>query len=315
MIHVFAHLPDGRFTAGLCEGIEEDFDLAWVDLEAPTPDELAWLAARFHFHPLAIEDCIHRNQSAKLEEYADHVFLVLHGLAAGGDTTFGFPELHIFFTQNAVVTVHDGPVPALEAFREKIQRDRATLPMQSDFLLYRLLDAFVDGWPAALVPFERRLEVLDAQLLSRDGVSRIGEVHVLQTRLNEARYLLSPQREILDGLASRAYPWISEKASVYLRDVADHVSRLVRAIEENRESLWAIRDATIALAAHRTNETMKRLTVFSVIFLPLTFVTGFFGMNFEQIPWSNERFFWVSLAAIGALPFAMLGWLRGKRWI
>lgn len=322
MIEVFAHLKDGGFRAGPLTELrwEEDHFAAWFRLRDPTAEELAWLGRQFRFHPLAIEDCAHFDQRPKLEDYANHLFLVLHGLRAAdarASCHFGVYELHCFLTESTVVTVHESEAPALAALAQKITRDPHSLPQQADFILHKILDTVMDANPLPLESLELRIEELDDEVLQRraDRSHSIRRIHDLIREVNDVRHLVMPQREILSQILRGSYPVIGEKARLYLRDVHDHSIRLSAEVDRLREALWAARDTQLAFAAYRTNEAMKRLTVFSVIFLPLTFITGFFGMNFTQIGWDSPALFLGVLVGVFALPVGMLAWFARRDWL
>ncbi len=319
MLHLLAHAKDGRFvTVGDCgiaeagEALPPDAECAWVDIEKPTSEELAWLAQRYRFHPLAIEDCTHFDQRAKLEEYADHLFLVVHGLRVPEPRLVEIYELHCFITANAVVTVHDGPIESIGNLRTRFGRDRLQLPRQPEFLLYRILDGVMDRNPAALETLWTEIELLDEKVLRQARTEHVERVHELQQELNEIRHVIHPQREILTGIMNGRYDYFSDKSAVYFRDVTDHLHQLEEFVEELRESLASIRDSYFAVSAHRTNDAMRRLTSFSVVFLPLTFITGFFGMNFEHIPWKSDFLFWLTVGSVALLPVGMFAWLVRK---
>lgn len=331
MIRLIAQAKDGRFVGAKlfdpvkssadwprefsAEGIEDDFKLAWLDIESPTSDDLAWLANRFHFHPLAIEDCSHFDQRPKIDEYADHLFLVVHGLKTTPEKFLEIFELHCFLTKKLVVTVHSGKIESLDSLFQRFERNRKELPDQTDFILYKILDSVMDANEPALDGIEQEIEDLDEAVLTRANRTHVEKIHALQQFLNETKRIFAPQRDIFNLIVSGAVADIQERTRVYFRDIYDHSIRLVSLIESLRENVWAIRDTYLAVAANRTNETMKRLTVFSVIFLPLTFITGFFGMNFEHIPWKSVELLGGTLVLVGILPIVMLVWFYRKNWI
>lgn len=330
MIQAFLKMKDGRYQVVSSDqatelahwpedlgarAFSESFEIAWIDLESPTVEELQWLGLRFHFHPLALEDCSHFDQRPKLEIYSDHLFLVIHGIGSGQTLGYRIDEVHCFLTAKALVTVHDGPVDAIRILKAKAQRDRNLLGSDPDFLLHRVLDGIMDANPMNLGELEAEIEVLDEAILNRHRPRQVERIHELQQAVSELRHIIHPQREIFIRLLDEERTEISEKARVYFRDVYDHLLRLSTLLDEMRESLWAIRDAHLAVSAQRTNETMKRLTLFSVVFLPLTFVTGFFGMNFSHIPWESSGLFWIAILVMIAMPAAMIYWIAKKNWI
>jgi magnesium transporter len=322
MVEVFAHLSDGRFVSGPLETLDwqEEQVAAWFMLRDPTAEELAWLGRQFRFHPLALEDCSHFDQRPKIEDYADHLFVVLHGLVTAAPERgchFGLYELHCFVTERAVVTVHEGDVPPLALLAQRVRRDRAALPNQADFILHRILDVVMDANPLPLEKLELRIEELDAEVMQRgaDRSRSIRRIHDLIREVNDVRHLLLPQRDIFTLILRGNFPTVGEKARIYLRDVHDHLIRLTTEVDRLREALWSARDTQLAFAAYRTNEAMKRLTVFSVVFLPLTFITGFFGMNFTHIGWDDRTLFLGVVAGVVALPTGMLAWFVRRDWI
>lgn len=337
MIHYFAHTQQGRFIAGHCEAgsLAEDWEdlklppiadlqLSWIDVIDPSKEELEWLGKFYHFHPLALEDCLHFDQRPKIEEYSDHLFLVLHGLREANreerqESDFcdvELYELHFFLTDRVLVTVHKGDILALNNYRNKVERDRNQLPTQIDFALHRILDLLMDANPVHLRKIEVITEDLDEQVLSGEGSWQKGieRVHEMQKQINELRRVFKPQLEIYKAIIEEDHHTLSEQAKPYIRDVMDHLIHLQESIEGHRESIWSIRDTYLAVAAQKTNETMKRLTFFSLIFLPLTFITGFFGMNFEHIPFKEPMLLVFSIVIMGAIPIVMGRLMKNRGW-
>lgn len=331
MIFLAAHRVDGRYVTAefnkfsdltleqwgrelLPEGLVDEFQVIWLDLEAATPEEMAWLGRRFRFHPLALEDCTHFDQRPKIEEYSNHVFLVVHGLCPGADKDLGIYELHAFLTKNLVVTVHDAPIDAITTYRSRLSGDRKLLPMQEDFVLHRILDRSMDANPAALERIEEELETIEDEIAHQFHPSHLERIATFRRQLGQVRRMMIPLREIYSSFAKGEYEEITEASRMYYRDVHDHCVRIIDSVDDLRERLHAVQDAYQALAAQRTNDTMRRLTVFSALFLPLTFVTGFFGMNFEAIPWSHGGLFKVTMAIVLVVPVALVFWFRKNRW-
>lgn len=332
MLDVLALLKNGRFLVGSTapEGAPgrlpwaesvalhslETYECTWIDVTAPTPEDLRALGEVFHFHPLALEDCTNFDQRPKFEVYPGHLFIVVHGLERAQDGEIEIVELHCFLTPDSVVTVHDRPLPALSALKQKLAQNRALFGTSTDFVLHAILDAVVDRDPRAIDSLREDVEGLDEDVLGALTPKLIEKIHEVQRDVARIRRVLLPQREVFDRILDDEEDYgISEKARIYFRNVRDHLILLIGDLDDLREALWSIRDAYFAVSAHRTNQTMKRLTVFSAIFLPLTFITGFFGMNFELIPWSNGPLFWGAMALMIVLPIALLVafWLQRRR--
>jgi magnesium transporter len=314
----------------------EDCELFWLDLRSARPSDIEWVGHRYQLHALAIEDCLHADQRPKVEDYSGHLFVVAHAFElpkalslsmsdAGApehlDELLNSPleeqirELHSFLLPNGVITVHDGVIRSLEVQLQKAAQDRTWLPLTSDLLLHRVLDALVEAQPRYLDVLDQAIEALDQEVLvERRGAHALERVHALQNHLNFVRRVLGPEGEVFKQLHEEDFAGIRKESLPWFRDLLDHSVRIQARIAELRENLWTIRDAFLAIAAHRTNEAMRRLTVLSVIFLPLTFITGFFGMNFEALPYGNVLFLQGLLAVVILLPLGMLLWFASKRW-
>jgi magnesium transporter len=308
-------LPEEAEPADPGDRGEAAWPVIWLDLEKATQEQLAWLGKRFRFHPLALEDCLHFDQRPKIEDYVNHLFVVVHGLVLRTGTDVGILELHCFLSRNVVVTVHEEPLDPIRILAERVERDRMALPKQADFLLHRILDLVVDGIPRALTQFEEQIEALDDAVSQQVKPWQLDRIRAIRRRLGHVRRILAPQKEIHYVLARGSFPGISEAARVYFRDIYDHSVRVFESVDELREAVSELFDTYMAGSSLKTNETMKRLTVFSALFLPLSVITGFFGMNFEAIPWSSPKLFIAAMAVIGLLPVAMLAYFSRHRWL
>jgi magnesium transporter len=304
-------------TAG-SEDVRPDGDLRvrWIDLEKQDEHTLAVLAERFGFHPLTIEDCSHFDQRPKLESYEDYLFVVFHGFEVDWDHIDDAQvlELHMFVGRDFVVTVHERPLPALEAVWNRVALDGRLLHHGADQLCYLIADALIDSYFPLLDDLLLRVDRLEDRVLDHVEPPSLAEILDFKRLLVELRKILSPQRDVLALLAKRGEGLISERVSIYFRDVYDHALRLHEAVESARELVGNVRDAHLWNASQRTNEIMKRLTILSAIFLPLTFITGFFGQNFESLPFDSRTLMCGMLASCIAVPAAMLFYFVRSKW-
>ncbi len=291
------------------------WESAWIDLEDPTSESLGWLERTYQFHPLALEDCSHANQRPKLEEYPGHLFLVLHGLCPCAKEGFRIFEFHAFLTAHVVVSVHDGDLPQVELLMDRWAQAPAQMPKGRDFVLFRVLDSVLAATPQALDELETRVEKLEDEIATSSNQVGYETLHELQRQLTVARKHLAPAYGVLSLLVNQKIEGISKQAALYFRNLQDHIQRNVEEVDFMRETLISARDAFTARSNERTNEAMKRLTAFSVIFLPLTFITGFFGMNFEGMPWKSSWALMFTMGSVAVLPLTMLIWFRTKRWL
>lgn len=296
-------------------GPPPDDVLRWVDLAEQDAEALALLKERFRFHPLAIEDCAHFGQRPKLEEYQDHLFVVIHALSAPpeGGADIEPLELHAFLSSRYLVTVHARPIPGLEAVWKRLATDPAPMRRGADFAYYLVADAVVDANFPLLDRIGDQLEELEEAVLGRAERHHMEQMFALRRALVTMRKLLSPQRDTFGLLTKRGSAIVSERTALYFRDVYDHLVRIHESIEASRDLLGNALDAYLTTVSNRTNEIMKKLTILSAIFLPLTFVTGFFGQNFDEL--QSDRFMYFMLAACALLPTGMLYWFKKSQWL
>lgn len=293
-----------------------DGDIRWIDLVDQDEDKLNILAEQFGFHQLAIEDCLHFDQRPKLESYSDHLFLVIHGFRLIGDNAQSSEvlELHIFLGSDFLVTVHDQPLPELDAVWNRILRDGSLLRRGADYVCYLIADALIDGYFPVVDEVIAKIDRLEDRVLDISGDVNLQEILDLKRLLVEMRHILSPQRDVLALLSKRGEGWINEHTALYFRDVYDHVLRIHESVESAREMVANTRDAYLWAASQRTNEIMKRLTILSAIFLPLTFITGFFGQNFEHLPFASDGLMYGMLASCIMVPAGMIYYFVKSKW-
>jgi magnesium transporter len=268
---------EARLTSG---------EFFWLDLHSPGEEEFALLRDVFRFHPLAIEDSQHFGQRAKAEDYGDFVFLVFFGASPPPDED-RLVEIHCFYCDRYLVTVRRDEAPAADALRERYAKRPAPAP-RSATLLYRLLDALTDSFFPALHDFDERIELLMEALPQGPSDVQLQEIFRMRRRLITLRRAVSPQRDLMAGLASGMIdlPDVDEDGQRYFRDIYDHLIRVTDTIDSYRDLLASVMDVYLSAVSSGLNLVMKRLTIITTIALPLIVISGFFGQNFG---WMVER--------------------------
>lgn len=311
------HVVNGEVKQGGLELLDATGGFRWVDLTGQSAPELALLEKRFAFHPLAIEDCSHLDQRAKIEEYGDHLFMVQHGITRGDvqhDLTLH--ELHAFLGKDYLVTVHADSMAQVDQVFSRAKTEAGLAARGPDYLLYLLSDRIVDSHFLVLDDIAEAIEDLEDAILARVSRIEVAQMFALKRALVALRKAISPARDVMALLAKRGDARVSERTALYFRDVYDHLVRVTEAVEACRDLLGNALDVYLSTAANRTNEIMKQLTLLSVTFLPLTFITGFFGMNFTDImPFGKHWMFYAMVGSCVALPAGMLGWFLRKSWL
>jgi magnesium transporter len=291
----------------------------WLDLTSPSVADLVRLGAIFKFHPLALEDTESFGQRPKLDDYGDYVFLVFYGASkdeGGGDEHLR--EVHLFISGGWVVTVHREPLPALAQQRDQL--DGRVLHSEQ-FLLYRILDVLVDSFFPILADLDDEIDDLEAAVLVSPTDEQLQRLFGLKRQLVAFRKVVTPQRDLfarsIDQIAE--LPGLQLDERDYFRDIYDHLIRISDLIDSYRDLLSGATDLYLSTVSNRQNDVMKQLTVIATIFLPLSFITGFFGQNFGLLvqhlivpSWT----FWVF--GIGSMVMTcvlLLAYFRRKHWV
>jgi magnesium transporter len=289
----------------------------WVDLVATDQASLDLLRDRFGFHPLALEDCASFELMSKIEEYPDFLFVVLHTFTAceGDPSDIQIHEVHAFVTESTLVTVHDNPVPAAQQAWTKALSGPEVLARGPCWALYLTADVMVDAIFPLLAAIAAELEEVEEALISREEERDLTRIFQVKRALVNMRRVIRPLRDAIATLSRRGDPRIRERTALYFRDVYDHVLRCAETIEEDLALATHAMDAHQLTSANKTNDVMRRLTMLSAIFLPLTFITGFWGQNFTGLPFERDVYLIVMLAGMVVLPLSFLGWFVWKKWL
>jgi magnesium transporter len=306
---------DGTLQAGGAELLAEAGP-KWIDVQGPTEEEMGVLGPRLGLHRLAIEDTLHLDQRPKLEEYPCHLFVVLHGFAASATDVceLTLHEMHCFLGPDWLLTAHDLTNDAIQATRKRIEADPGqTMGRGMDFVLYLVADAMVDRNFPILDGFGDEVEELEVKIFKHARPRQLQRIFDLKRALVTLRRVLSPQRDVVGLLSRRGVPHVQERTTLYFRDVYDHLIRVYEQIEASRDVLGSATDAYLSMMANRTNDITKQLTIFASIFLPLSFIAGFFGQNFEVL--SARPFLYTMLGLMVTVPVVMVWWFNRKGWI
>lgn len=290
--------------------------LTWIDVVEPTEQVMNLLAERYGLHKLAVEDCLHLDQRPKLEDYHGHQFLVLQGFSCsdGSLTDVTMHELHMFLGPDWLISVHEKNHDAFDALFKRVDAEPAnTIGRGPDFVAYLLADALVDRNFPLLDSFNDAIETLEERIFTEAPTAALmQEAFEIKRALVLVRRVLSPQRDVVGLLSRRGIPQVQERTALYFRDVYDHLVRVYEQLEAARDLVGNVVDAYLSVVANRTGDITKQLTIFASIFMPLSFVVGFFGQNFDVL--ARLPFFFAMLAAMVAVPLSMIWWFKHKGW-
>lgn len=295
----------------------QDGAVLWVNVDGLGDDAvLRELAQRFGLHPLAMEDVVNLHQRPKLEDYADHLFIVLR-MPVPGRESFTTEQVALFVGDGYVLTFQERPGDVFEPVRARLRSDSRPIRARgSDYLAYALIDAVVDSHFPVLELLGERLESLEDAVVLRPEPGQIAAIHAIKHELRTIRASIWPVRDLLSALLRDDTARIGDQARLFLRDCEDHTFQLIDMIETYREIASGLVDIHLSSQSNRMNEVMQVLTLIATIFIPLTFIVGVYGMNFDVMP--ELRWRWGYPAVL--LAMAMIGaglalWFRSKGWL
>jgi magnesium transporter len=304
----------------LTQALQNSDGLLWVSLEQPSETEIQTiLADTFHFHPLAIEDCLSDGyQAPKVDIFGQYLFIIVHALRPD------FPldhmdtmELNCFLGSNYLVTSFRGqPMSPVRAVWERLERDERPVEHGADFLCYTVLDQLVDEYMPLLDLMDEEVDQLEDEVLVRPRPAVLERILSLKHSILTLRRIIAPQREVMNRLSRDDLLQIQEQHRIYFRDIYDHLVRIHDLSESIRDVVTGTLDTYLSATSNRLNEVMKALTIVSTIFLPLSFVAGVYGMNFDYLPELHWRYGYLLVWGVFILVVAgMLWYFRRRGWI
>ncbi len=268
----------------------------WLDVHEPQEADLAILRDEFGFHPLSLEDSWRFGQRPKVDDYDGYVFLVVYGASDEGDDD-GLVEMHCFTSDRYLVTLHRDSAPSVEELHGRyVKRDaRVTNPAR---LLHAVVDGLVDGFFPRLSVLDDRIDTLEEGIFRNADEEQLQALFSMKRELVAMRKVIAPQRDLFASVAAGVvtFPGIGADEQRYFRDVYDHLIRIGDMVDTYRDLLTGAMDVYLSTVSNRLNVVMKQLAVIATVFLPLTFLTGFFGQNFA----------WMVAHITGGARFAVL---------
>lgn len=319
-MHGYLMSVDGTLSDATSDAVKQSiatgsyFWLDLIDLDAEGSD---LLANSFHFHPLAVEDAEHFGQRPKVEDYDDFYYLVVAGAQGDrGDTV----EVHCFYSEKFMVTIERGGCSQFDDLRARAALRRQQGGGSNIMLLYRIIDALIDSFFPVLSHFDDQIDSLEDAILVKPTEEQLGTLFDMKRALVSLRKVITPQRDMFANLASAesALPGMTPDAERYFRDLYDHLIRISDLVDSYRDLLSGAMDTHLSTVSNRLNQVMKQLTIIATIFLPLSFITGFFGQNFG---WMIARIQgWPTLVGLGiglqiAVAVGLLVMFRKRSWL
>jgi len=317
---------DGKATDATREGIEQavaDGAIFWLDLDVndPGPDDdvKKLLTDTFHFHPVAVEAADQFGQRARIDDYDDFVHVVTFGMAADGKDVV---EVHCFITAKLLISLHQGDCPAMGVVRDRIGNHPASesaAPQVAVF--YLIMDSLIDSFFPVLAAFDDSIDDLEGAILKNPTEQQLGLMFDMKREIMAIRKVVTPQRDMISSVNSGVVnvPGMTDEGTAYFRNLYDHLIRISDMVDSYRDLIGGAMDTHLSMVSNRLNVVMKQLAVIATVFLPLGFLTGFFGQNFAwltghlqtSLPWFLFLGLGSELVAIVLLLilFRRRGWL------
>lgn len=290
----------------------------WVDFNNPTEEEAKLLADVFRFHELAIEDAISEIHHPKVESYGDYLYVVLHGIDfRAREHLFRTQDVDFFLGPRYLVTVHPGISRSIGKINELCLRNSRLLGEGPAALMHRIIDVMVDNYRPEVDKLEDRLDQLEKDVFAGTRQNLARRILDFKRDVASLRRVVQPQRDVVGRLARREFPFISETLAYRYRDVYDHLVRLSDEATFLQDRITSLLDAYLSAVSNQLNSVMKVLTVIATVFMPLTFITGLYGMNvtLPHFGLGDDTVFWVLVLAMLAISVAMLALFRRRGWL
>jgi magnesium transporter len=309
-------LEEGLSGPEIAAALREPDARGWLDLEGPTPAEVQALEPLFGFHPLAVEDALNPATRPAIEEYDAFLFVVTHGVNhEPGQAEIERVTLFAFLTDRLLVTVHEPPMRSVAQAIERLRKHPELLADGPDRVLHHLMDQMVDFYFPIVEALEERVEALESRVFKRPGREVLQEIFTARKQVMKLRRSLGPLREVMANLMG-GVPHVRADLRPFFRDVYDHVLRILDELETNRDVVAGLLESYLSQVNNRLGEVMKTLTALATIGLPFTVVSGWFGMNFDVLPWTKH--WWGALVATGVMitiSVTLFLLFRSRRWI
>lgn len=314
-----------RFEEKQMERVEQCFPfkdtptVTWINIDGiHQTDIIEKIGAHFDLHPLIMEDIVNTAQRPKMEDFGNYMFIVLKMLSYNEKTEeVEAEQVSLILGSNFVISFQEKEGDVFDPVRGRLRNGKGRIKkMGADYLAYRLMDAIVDNYFAILEKLGEKVETLEDLLVESPGQEALHDIRNLKSEMIFLRKSVWPLREVVSGMQRGESLLIKDSTTIYLRDVHDHTVQVIDTIEAFRDILAGMMDIYLSSVSNRMNSIMKVLTIIATIFIPLTFIVGIYGMNFEYMPelhtkWGYPAVLFIMLAVVAV----MLGYFKKKKWL
>jgi magnesium transporter len=301
-----------------CAAFKDTDKISWIDVTGlHDVDAVAELGRIFDIHSLVLEDIVNTNQRPKIEIFDDHFFVVFKMLFSDPLTAgIQSEQVSLIVNEKTVISFQEREGDVFEPLRERIRQAKGrTRTMGSDYLAYSILDIIVDNYFEILEKLGEEMEILEEELIKAPGSKTLGKIYRMKREILSVRKAVWPLRDVVNRLEKGEITLINRKTMPFLRDLYDHIIQVIDNVEAMRDTVTGLLELYLSSVSFKMNDVMKVLTIISTIFIPLTFIAGVYGMNFENMPelkWSYGYF--ISLGLMSVIFVSMVIFFKKKKW-
>ncbi|MCF6148662.1 MAG: magnesium/cobalt transporter CorA [Candidatus Kuenenia sp.] len=304
---------------GECFPIKNDQTTTWITICGIHNVENIENVGKFaNIHPLLLEDIMNTDHRPKIEDFEDYIFIVLKLLTFNEtDKRIEAEQISLILGKNYVISFQEKESDVFNPVRERIKNGKGRVKkMGADYLAYTLLDAIVDGYFVVLEKQGEYIEAIEEELITNPSIETLKKIHTVRSEMLLLRKSVWPLRDVVNMMRKGEFPLVRSIIHVYLRDVYDHTIHIMDTIETFRDMATGMLDIYLSSVSNKMNEVMKVLTLIATIFIPLTFISGIYGMNFKYLPELDWRWgYFAVLTGMGIMGISMVVYFRKKKWI
>jgi len=290
-------------------------EIFWLNINNPTDDDFNFLKNKFKFHHLTIEDCIHKTKRCKINDYNDYHFLILVTSDSHANNAFSYNNIYVYISSNYIITIHYGENRSVKKIMNDISKGLNIVSNGSDFVLYHILDEAIDQLFVVTDKVEEKINILEGESMNNPVQSTLNNIMRVKKSVIKLRRVVSPLREVLNTLL-RHDDIITEKYRIYFSDIYDHVLRIYDLIESDHEMVTSCLELYSSQLSNSMNKVMKILTIITTVMMPLTIITGIYGMNFQNMPELRAKYsYFITIFLMFFISFCQILIFKKKKWL
>ncbi|MDP8213199.1 MAG: magnesium/cobalt transporter CorA [Candidatus Zapsychrus exili] len=301
-----------------CFPFKDSSTVSWINVVGVVPEIIKEIDEHYGVHSLVSEDIVNLGQRPKMEDYGDYIFIVLKMIYFNEKSHEIIDEqISLIVGSNFVISIQEKEGDVFDPIRQRIRDNKGRIrKMGADYLAYSLLDAIIDNYYVILEKRGENIEELEEEIMVNPSNEIARKIHRLKRDMIYLRKQIWPLREVISGLQRSESELIKKQTGIFLRDLYDHTIQVMDTVESFREMLSGLHDSYLSGISNKMNEIMKVLTIFAAIFIPLTFMAGIYGMNFEFMPELKWKYgYFIFLGIVSFVGFGMLAYFKKKNWI